>query len=77
MVELTIKEKDGKPKSIKKDLKPRTHKGIGLRKTKERKEEAQPVKIRKSKGSLVIRTRSGYQGTARSPRSSGHAAKLG
>ena len=39
-VELTIREKDSRPKSIKKDLKPKTHKGIGLRKTKERKEEA-------------------------------------
>ena len=44
---------------------------------KERKEEAQLVKIKKSKGSLVIRTRPRYSRTARSLGSSGHAAKLG
>ena len=76
-VELTTKEKNGRPKSIKKDLKPITHKWIGLRKTKERKEETQPVKIKKLKGSPVIRTRLRYLGIARSSGSSGHATKLG
>ena len=75
-VELTTKEKNGRPKSIKKDLKPITHKWIGLRKTKERKEETQPVKIRKSKGSPAIRTGPRYLRTAKSPESSGNVAKL-
>ena len=41
-----------------KRFKPKTHEGIGFRahETKGRKEEAQSAKIRKSKGSLVIRT---------------------
>jgi len=40
------------PSPLKKDLKPRTHERIGLRayEMKGRKEKAQPVKIRKSKG---------------------------
>jgi len=60
-------------------FKPKTHEGIGLRahEMKGRKEEAQPAKIRKSKGSPVIRTGPGYPGTARSSGSSRHAAKLG
>ena len=61
-----------------KRFKPKTHEGIGLRahEMKGRKEEAQPTKIRKSKGSPVIRTEPGYLGTARSPGSLGHATKL-
>jgi len=61
-----------------KRFKPKTHEGIGLRahKTKGRKEEAQPAKIRKSKGSPMIRIGPEYLGTARSSGSSGHAAKL-
>ena len=61
-----------------KRFKPKTHEGIGLRahETKGRKEEAQPAKIRKSKGSPVIRIRSEYLGIAKSSGSLGHAAKL-
>ena len=61
-----------------KRFKPKTHEGIGFRahETKGRKEEAQPAKIRKSKGSLVIRIGPGYLGTARSSGSSGHTTKL-
>ena len=64
---------------LSKIFKPKTHEGIGLRahEMKGRKEEAQPAKIRKSKGSPVIRTGLRYPGIARSSRSLGHAAKLG
>ena len=60
-------------------FKPKTHEGLGLRanEMKGRKEEAQPAKIRKSKGSPVIITGSGYPGIARSSGSLGHVAKLG
>ena len=51
-VELTTREKYGKAKSIKKDLKPKTYKGTGLRahEVEGRKKKAQPAKIKKSKG---------------------------
>ena len=60
-------------------FKPKTHEGIGLgaHETKGRKEEAQPAKIRKSKGSPMIRIGPGYPEAARSSGSSGRAAKLG
>ena len=50
-VELTTREKYGKAKSIKKDLKPKTHERTGLRahEVEGRKEKPQPAKIRKSK----------------------------
>ena len=73
------RKKDDRPKSIKKDLKPKTREGIGLRahETKGRKKKAQPPKIKRSIGNLVIRTGPGYLGTARSSGSSGCAVKVG
>ena len=67
------------PKSIKKLCKPKTHEGIGLRayETKGRKEKAQPAKIRKLKGCLMIKTGLGYPKAAKSSGSSRRAAKLG
>ena len=44
---------------------------------KGRKEEAELVKIRKSKGSLEIRTGPGYLRIAKSPGFLGHTTKLG
>ena len=60
-------------------FKPKTHEGIdlGAHETKGRKEEAQPAKIRKSKGSPMIRTGPGYPEAARNSESSGHVTKLG
>ena len=62
-----------------KRFKPKTHEGIGLRahKTKGRKDEDYPAKIRKSKWILVIRIGPGYPRTAKSSGSSGHAVKQG
>ena len=62
-----------------KRFKPKTHEWIGLRthETKERKKKAQLANIRKSLGSLVVRTGPGYLGTAKSSGTLGRAAKLG
>ena len=62
-----------------KRFKPKTHEWIGLRthETKERKKKAQLANIRKSLGSLVVRTGLGYPGTARSSGSSGRTTRLG
>ena len=60
-------------------FKHKTHEGIdlGAHETKGRKEEAQPAKIRKSKGSPMIRAGPGYPEAARNSGSSGHVTKLG
>ena len=67
------------PKSIKKRCKPKTHEGIGLRayEMKGRKEKAQPAKIKKSKGSPLVRTGPRYPEATRSSGSLGRVAKLG
>ena len=74
--ELTTRKKDGRPKSIKKDLSSRPTKGWVLE-TKGRKEEAQPVKIRKSKRESSDKNWAGIPKDYQSSGSSRHAAKLG
>ena len=74
------KKKDGRPNSIKGfKEEPKNHEWIGLRihEMKGRRRKAQPVKVKKSLGSPVVRTGLGYLRTARSSGSSGRAAKPG
>ena len=77
MVELTTREKDGKPKSIKKDLKPKTHEGTGLRAHEAKGRKSPACQDQKIKGSPVEKTGLGYPEAARGSGSSGHAEQLG